>query len=203
MPWWSWAPRSKSKASTPPVTAPPTLETARCLLMLLQPEHAHLLLAYQHRNAAHLAPWEPARNADDSTLLNTCQGAAERSAQRYADGAAVQFIAIERQSQTMVAACNFTNIVRGAFQACHLGYSVDQDWQGQGLMREVLQAGMDYMFGTVGLHRVMANHMPSNVRSEKLLQALGFEREGYARAYLQIAGHWEDMVLNARINPQP
>jgi ribosomal-protein-alanine N-acetyltransferase len=170
--------------------------------MLLQPEHAHQLLAYRQHNAAHLAPWEPNRSADDGTPLDICQRAAERSAQAYADGVAVQFIAVERQSHTMVAACNFTNIVRGPFQACYLGYSVDKDWQGHGLMREVVQAGMDYVFGTLGLHRIMANHMPSNVRSEKLLRSLGFEREGYARAYLQIAGHWEDMVLNARINPQ-
>jgi ribosomal-protein-alanine N-acetyltransferase len=48
----------------------------------------------------------------------------------------------------------------------------------------------------------MANHMPTNTRSDKLLRLLGFEREGYARAYLKISGHWEDMVLNALINPK-
>jgi len=184
------------------VTAPPILETERCQLTVLRPEHAQLLLAYRQRNATHLAPWEPTRSAEDATLQDACQRAAARSAQGYADGDSVQFIAIDRQSQTMVAACNFTNIVRGPFQACYLGYSVDHDWQGRCLMREVVQAGMDHVFGTLGLHRIMANHMPSNVRSERLLRSLGFEREGYARAYLQIAGHWEDMVLNARINPQ-
>ena len=30
---------------------------------------------------------------------------------------------------------------------------------------------------------------------------LGFEREGYARAYLLIAGRWQDMVLNSLVNP--
>ena len=44
--------------------------------------------------------------------------------------------------------------------------------------------------------------MPANVKSERLLRTLGFEREGYARAYLKIAGQWKDMVLNALINPQ-
>jgi ribosomal-protein-alanine N-acetyltransferase len=58
------------------------------------------------------------------------------------------------------------------------------------------------MFGLMGLHRIMANHMPSNLRSAKLLQSLGFEREGVARSYLQIAGQWEDMVLNALVNPK-
>jgi ribosomal-protein-alanine N-acetyltransferase len=44
--------------------------------------------------------------------------------------------------------------------------------------------------------------MPANQRSAQLLRALGFEREGLAKSYLKIAGQWEDMVLNALINPR-
>ncbi len=178
------------------------LQTARCQLSLLQPDNAHLLLAYRQRNLAHLSPWEPPPNPDDGTLQDACQRAAAKSAQAYTDGVAVHFIATDPQTGAMLAACNFTNTVRGIFQACHLGYSVDQAWQGRGLMHEVIQAGIAYMFDTQGLHRIMANHLPSNVRSEQLLRRLGFEREGYARAYLKIAGRWQDHVLNALVNPK-
>ncbi len=180
----------------------PRLEAARCVLTLLQPEHAHLLLAYKRQNEEHLEPWEPARNATDGTLEDACHLMAARSLQGFRDGTAVQLVAIDHKTHAMVAGCNFTNIVRGPFQACHLGYSVDAERQGQGLMREVLQVGIAYMFDSVGLHRIMANHMPSNLRSARLLQSLGFEREGLARSYLQIAGRWEDMVLNALVNPR-
>ena len=179
------------------------LQTARCHLALLQPDNAHLLLAYRLRNAAHLSPWEPSPNPDDGTLQEACQRAAAKSEQAFADGLAVHFIATDPQSGAMLAGCNFTNIVRGIFQACHLGYSVDHAWQGQGLMQEVVKAGIAYMFETQGLHRIMANHMPANVRSEKLLRTLGFEREGYARAYLKIGGQWQDHVLTALVNPLP
>ena len=178
------------------------LQTARCNLSLLQPDNAHLLLVYRLSNAVHLRPWEPTRNQDDGTLEDACHRAAAKSAQAFADGVAVHFIATDPQSGAMLAGCNFTNIVRGIFQACNLGYSVDHAWQGQGLMQEVVQAGIAYMFGAQGLHRIMANHMPANVRSEKLLRTLGFEHEGYARAYLKIAGQWEDHVLTALVNPQ-
>jgi ribosomal-protein-alanine N-acetyltransferase len=184
------------------MTELPILHTARCQLSLLQPHHTELLLAYRQRNLAHLSPWGPTPNPDDGTLDDACRRAADRSAQAYADGLAVHFIATDPASCVMLGACNFTNIVRGIFQACNLGYSVDYAWQGQGLMQEVVQAGIAYMFGAQGLHRIMANHMPANVRSEKLLRALGFEREGYARAYLKIAGQWEDHVLTALVNPQ-
>jgi ribosomal-protein-alanine N-acetyltransferase len=180
----------------------PVLQTPRCELNLLRPKHAALLAAYKEKNQAHLGPWEPARSPAHASQEEACEQAAQRSWQGFLSGSSMQFIAIDHAARTMVAGCNFTNIVRGPLQACHLGYSVDQDWQGRGLMREVLQAGISHMFDSVGLHRIMANHMPANMRSERLLRALGFEREGYARAYLLIAGRWEDMVLNALINPR-
>jgi ribosomal-protein-alanine N-acetyltransferase len=46
----------------------------------------------------------------------------------------------------------------------------------------------------------MANYMPGNERSARLLERLGFEREGYAKAYLNIAGRWQDHVLTALVN---
>ncbi len=183
--------------SVPPF---PCIETARCVLTLLRPENAQLLAAYKEKNQAHLAPWEPARDPQHANLVQTCEHAAQRSWQAFLEGSALQFIALDRTSQRMVAGCNFTNIVLGPLQACFLGYSVDQDFQGRGMMREVAQAGIRHMFDSVGLHRIMANHMPGNVRSEKMLRALGFEREGYARSYLKIADRWEDMVLNALVN---
>lgn len=181
----------------------PCIDTPRCVLTLLRPDNAGLLIAYKEKNRLHLAPWEPAADPQHASLTDSCRQAAQRSVQGYEDGTALQFIAIDRASQRMVAGCNFSNIVRGPLQACHLGYSVDQDRQGQGLMREVAEAGIRHMFDSVGLHRIMANHMPGNSRSEKLLRALGFEREGYARAYLKIAGKWEDMVLNALVRQLP
>lgn len=184
------------------MNAVPILHTARCQLRLLQPDNAHRLLAYRQRNLAHLSPWEPTPNPEDGTLEDACQRAAAKSEKAFADGVAVHFIATDLQTGDMLAACNFTNIVRGIFQACHLGYSVDHAWQGKGLMAEVVQAGITYMFDTQGLHRIMANHLPANVRSEQLLRRLGFEREGYARAYLKINGQWQDHVLNALVRPE-
>jgi ribosomal-protein-alanine N-acetyltransferase len=146
---------------------------------------------------------EPAPNPNDGTLEQACHRVAAKSAKGFADGVSVHFIATDRETGAVVAGCNFTNIVRGIFQACHLGYSVDHAWQGKGLMFEVAQAGIAYMFDNQGLHRIMANHMPANVRSEKLLRRLGFEREGFARAYLKINGQWQDHVLNALVNEPP
>jgi ribosomal-protein-alanine N-acetyltransferase len=178
----------------------PVIETQRTTLTVLRAENAHLLFAYQLANAEHLAEWEPARDSNFYTA-ESCRERSEKAYRAFLDGTALNFIAVERVSKKMIAGCNFTNIVRGPLLGCNLGYSVDKEFEGKGLMREVATAGIRYVFDVLCLHRIMANHVPSNVRSEKLLSNLGFQREGYAKAYLKIAGKWEDMVLNSLINP--
>src|SRR3546814_5111337 len=98
---------------------------------------------------------------------------------------------------------NFSNIVRGAFQAAHMGYQIDAECEGRGLMTEALRLAIDFMFARFGLHRIMANYIPDNHRSGRVLERLGFEKEGYARNYLFIDGAWRDHVLTALINPHP
>lgn len=179
----------------------PILHTARTVMLLLPPERAPLLQAYRIDNRDHLAPWEPARTpayfSEESARQRLEQSLAEARA-----GGALHFVALDRDSGRMAATCAFTNIVRGVFQACHVGFSVAARCQESGLMHEVAAAGIAHMFGHEGLHRVMAAHLPRNTRSAALLHRLGFEREGLARAYLRINGRWEDMVLNSLINPE-
>lgn len=178
----------------------PQLETARCLLRIPAPDDAPLLVRFLLENRARLAPWEPAREAHYYTEATVRrQLVANRAAAD--DGSALHFVAFDKQHGHVVATCAFTNILRGVFQACHMGYAVDHGAEGSGVMFEVAQAGIAHMFGQAGLHRVMAGHAPHNVRSERLLRRLGFEREGYARSCLLIDGSWQDSVLNALVNP--
>ena len=69
------------------------------------------------------------------------------------------------RKKEIVGIANFSNVVRGSFHACYLGYSIGQKWQGQGLMFEALTAAIRYMQRTQHIHRIMANYMPHNKRS--------------------------------------
>lgn len=178
----------------------PQIETARTIMTIGQPHHAKAMLDFMWENRAHLEPWEPLR-VEGFYTLEASRDRLEQAQLNYRNGSGVHFIALDKGSGEIIAGCNFANIVRRVYQACHLGYAIGEKWQGHGLMYEVVDAGIRYMFEVVGLHRVMANHMPSNERSARLLQKLGFEREGYAKSYLKIAGKWEDMVLNSKVNP--
>ncbi len=178
----------------------PVIDTKRLFLTILRPDNAHLLHAYQVENMAHLSPWEPSREANFFTV-EASRHRAEQAYRGFLGNNSLHFIAIERRSKKVVAVCNFTNIARAPLLGCNLGYSVAKASQGQGLMYECAAAAIEHVFKVKRLNRIMANHVPSNFRSAKLLKHLGFEREGYAKKYLHIAGKWEDMVLNSLVNP--
>lgn len=105
------------------------------------------------------------------------------------------------QKTQIIGVIGISNIVRGAMQAAHVGYNMSEHFQGQGYMTEALTEVVEFAFNALNLHRLMANYRPNNLASERVLQKLGFVREGYAKDYLQVNGQWADHILTAKINP--
>ncbi|EEG07963.1 GNAT family N-acetyltransferase [Pseudogulbenkiania ferrooxidans] len=179
----------------------PTLSTARLLLIPADPSWALALLDYQHRNREHLARWEP-RGGDMfySELYWTMR--LRQRCRDWQDGRGAAFLLVREGTPGRVAGTvTLSNIVRGSFQACHLGYNLDQAEQGRGLMHEALRAVIACAFETLQLHRIQANYQPENVRSAAVLRRLGFVVEGHAKDYLFLDGAWRDHVLTALTNP--
>ena len=176
----------------------PEIKTDRTNITLLGVHQAALMQAYFIENHSHLKPWEPTRSDDYFTYAGWVKILA-RYNQVFEQGRTVNLAALNLANNEVIGVCNFSNIVHGPMQACNLGYSIAQKYQGQGLMFEILDAAIPWMAREYNLHRINANHLPHNERSAALLKRLGFEKEGYARSYLQIDGKWQDHVLNARI----
>ncbi|WP_063534548.1 GNAT family N-acetyltransferase [Burkholderia sp. MSMB1589WGS] len=175
------------------------LRTARLALQMLATDDASELLRYHVENRQHLQPWEPLR-ADEFYTIEAIDRRIASMVQQMCAENALHLLIRNPESEAVIGECNFTNIVRGPFQACHLGFSIAASAQGRGLMYEALERAIEFVFETYALHRVMANYRPENVRSGQLLKRLGFEVEGTARAYLKINGAWADHVLTSRIN---
>jgi ribosomal-protein-alanine N-acetyltransferase len=94
-----------------------------------------------------------------------------------------------------------SEIVPGPFQACYLGYRIDMLRQGRGYATESVKAVVEYAFQVLNLHRIMANYIPSNEPSGRVLRQLGFTEEGFARDYLYLNGKWRDHILTSLTNP--
>ncbi len=177
------------------------LSTPRLTLSIPGAHVAREMVTYFETNRQHLAPWEPP--FPKGLFTNSFwERRLEQNQVEYENGKSMRLVLFRKDapSQGVVGLANFTQFVRGAFMACTLGYSIDEDAQGQGLMREALQAAIDHVFDDLGVHRIQANYIPTNERSGRLLRRLGFDVEGYARDYIFINGAWRDHVLTARIN---
>ncbi|WP_375692756.1 ribosomal protein S5-alanine N-acetyltransferase [Bartonella sp. AP213QHHD] len=175
------------------------IKTKRTISTLIGLEDAAELSSYSLRNANHLRPFEPVRS-DGYHSLTAWETRANAFAYESAQGQAYRYAVRLKNENTVIGVVNFTNVVRGVFQACRLGFSLDEKQQGKGLMFESLSALIRHIFHVYHLHRVMANYRPENIKSERLLKRLHFEKEGYAKDYLMISGKWRDHILTSRIN---
>lgn len=176
------------------------LKTKRTHIDVPNSNDIEALLSFINDNKTHLAPWEPTRDKHYFTKENV-QNLIKDYQIQFHNQTSYYLAAFDLERQEILAMCNFTNVIRGPFQACYLGYCVAEKYQGQGIMFEVVEAGLDYVFNELKLHRVMANYIPHNIKSAQLLTRLGFEKEGLAKRYLKINGTWQDHVLTAKINP--
>lgn len=177
-----------------------SLSTSRLIINPPLRDDATDLLCYHERNRTHLKPWEPTKAEDFFTLAGMDRRIQEMG-QRMQQQQALHLLLRDKATHAIIGECGLSNIVRGPFQACHLGFSLDQQSEGKGLMYEGLTCVIAFVFSTLGLHRIMANFRPENTRSRALLQRLGFREEGRAASYLMIDGAWRDHVLSSLINP--
>ena len=186
--------------TTPPL---PELFTARLRIAHVQPGYEGETVDFFDRNRRHFARWDPPAPADFYST-SFWERSIARSIDEFAADRGVRldlFDAARGPSRVVIGRVGFSQIVRGPFQSCLLGYQIDEAYEGRGLMHEALQAAIAYMFDVKALHRIQANHLPENRRSAALLARLGFVREGLSKDYLFIADAWRDHVLNALINP--
>jgi len=179
------------------------LITERFRLPVATQQNAPALARYYRINWDHLRPWEPQRRADPRALDYWQAQLRQQEADHAAQTGLMLLIQAKEDADSQAdifGVVRFSQIFRGPFQACYLGFSLAQSAVGQGIMQEALAVAIDHMFSAWHLHRVMANYLPRNHRSGTLLTRLGFVQEGLAKDYLQINGAWEDHVLTAKTN---
>jgi ribosomal-protein-alanine N-acetyltransferase len=150
-------------------------------------------------NAAHLQPWSVAPTpGEDATSLTSVSRAVLRHRREWKQGQAYVLLITPREDErTVIGRIALGGVLRGAFQNAYLGYWIDVGHQRRGLMTEAVRAATAFALGSAGLHRVQAAVMPRNTASQRVLEKVGFRREGLSERYLCIAGTWEDHVIFA------
>lgn len=177
------------------------LQTEHLLLKVIDEEFADRVLDYYLRNREFLKDWEPNRDEEFYTL-EYHQNALHQELDTMKHDQAFR-VWIFKKSEGLnrtIGSIGLSNIVRGAFQSCHVGYKLDGEEINQGYLTEGLKAVIKYAFTTLKLHRLEANILPRNRRSLRVVEKLGFYDEGLAKNYLRINGKWEDHLHKVLLN---
>lgn len=147
------------------------------------------------RNAAWLQPWE-ASNPANQGQLPTFGGMVRVLNQQAREATALPFIITERvpgkPKPAIVGQLTVSSIMWGSAMTATLGYWVDQDRAGRGIVPTAVAMATDHCFRQLGLHRMEINIRPENVASLRVVEKLGFRDEGLRPRYLHINGQWAD-----------
>ena len=154
--------------------------------------------AVRRRGHDWLVGWEPARRAGAADPVENRQAFAARCSARAREiefGSGYGFgIFVDG---AFAGEININSVHRGAFQSAYVGYWIDEDLAGQGLMPEALVAVMKFSFESLQLHRLQVSIIPRNQASRRVVDKLGMRSEGIAERYLEINGVWEDHIRYA------
>lgn len=172
----------------------PELDGFRVTLKFPAPDDYTKWSRVRAKNQKFLTPYEPEWPEDCLTKTFFARRL-ERQQRQWNTGSGAFFLIHHKTDRDIIGGINLNDIRLGAARHATLGYWLDEDYQGQGYMAESARLVIDYAFNVLKLRRLNAASLPQNDRSKHLLEKLGFEEEGYAKAYLQINGQWQDHIL--------
>lgn len=171
-----------------PLDFPPR-ETARLVLRLLVPQDVDALFALHADPEAmrywSFPPWKDVAEA---------HAALARDETWRLAGSALRVGVTMKSEGRLIGTCSLFNLHRTNRRA-EIGYLLARDCWGQGLMQEALRALLDFAFDDLGLNRLEADIDPRNAASARILERLGFMREGLLRERWIVDGEVSDSAL--------
>lgn len=88
------------------------------------------------------------------------------------------------------------------FARADIGYKFASRYHHQGYASEAVEKLIDIAFTELKLHRICARVQEENFPSIRLIEGLGFEKEGVCRHYMRMRGQWMDHLQYSLIAPE-
>lgn len=152
------------------------------------------------RNAAWLRPWDATSPDGPGDALPSFAAMVRHLSAEARAGRAMPFV-VEYDGR-LVGQLTVGGIAWGSLRAAHVGYWIDRDVAGRGIIPTAVALASDHCWSGLGLHRVEINIRPENAASLRVVEKLGFRDEGLRRAFMHIAGEWADHRTFALTAPE-
>jgi RimJ/RimL family protein N-acetyltransferase len=144
-------------------------------------------------NHARLANWFP--GLDNPPTLEVTRLELEQREQAWLEGSQLPLAIAVQSGDTWRLAGTVTLLIHRRAGSGELGYWLDAEFEGQGLVTRAATAVLDQAFGPIGLSRVELRTNPDNARSRNVAQHLGFAQEGILREAAAFHNERRDEVV--------
>ena len=178
-----------------------SLESERLKMVSLDSTDTEQFFDFLMRNKEFFRRWSPAYEESYFSVWYH-KSWLESIEKEMNEGRQIKFGVYQRSNPNrIIGTVSFSNIIKGVFQSCFLGYRIDEHETKKGFASEAIARGVKYMFEEIKIHRIEANIMPVNTASIRVMEKLEFENEGLAKKYLKVNGIWEDHYHYVLLNP--
>ena len=167
----------------------PTLETERLVLREVGERDAGALFAI-HANPEAMRYWSRPPMVD----VAEARAMIERWRGCFANREALTWGIALRKDDSLIGTHTLFQF-HEQNRRCEIGYILAPEHWGHGYMREALATLVGYAFNALDLHRIEADTDPRNAASVRVLEHLGFAREGLLRERWCVAGEVSDSLL--------
>jgi len=149
----------------------------------------------RQRNASWLIRWDATVPPGGDSRATTFRALVRRLRASARRGTTYPF-AVEVDGK-FAGQLTINNIVRGSAQFASVGYWIDRDFAGHGVMPRAVAMAIDHCFTDGGLHRIEVCIRPENTNSLRVVEKLGIREIGFAPRFLHIDGEWRDHRIYA------
>jgi len=101
----------------------------------------------------------------------------------------------DRKTKKRIGGVSAMNICRSVSQTAFLGYTVHNNFWGQGIGKKSVLAMIDIAFRDLKLHRIEAGIELHNRRSILLAKSIGLRKEGLKKRMVYLRGDWQDLII--------
>jgi ribosomal-protein-alanine N-acetyltransferase len=156
--------------------------------------------AARQRNVSWLRPWDATQPPGAEDGARTFRAMARDWNRQARYGRMLPFVityggaagAGARAKWPLVGQLTVSGITYGSARWANLGYWVDEQYAGRGIVPAAVAMAADHCWFTLGLHRIEVAIRPENKASLRVVEKLGFRFEGDRPRFLHIDGDWRD-----------
>jgi aminoglycoside 6'-N-acetyltransferase len=164
--------------------------TARLVIRRFQVTDVPAFAEYRSdAEVARYQSWQPAVTLQEASALVDEFAAGDPNAAGWFQYA----IALREASSVLLG--DIGVLTHQNMRQAEIGFTLARQQQRQGYATEAVQGMLHHLFTQRGLWRVSAECDARNVASARLLERVGFRREGLRRQHTWIKGEWTDDLL--------